>query len=80
MKRIKGRTIISHKQNVENKFFQISFMDLKIKIKKKVQTENKTHRDKILNINSIQLIQNLSSFQTPFEFLICIHWLWRYNV
>ena len=40
----------------------------------KLQSGNKAHQDKNLKINSIQGMQNLFSFQTPFKFLKSIHW------
>ena len=60
VKLIIGRTIISNKQNFETKLFGWVFMHLKIKIKK-IQTQNKTHQDKNLEINFIQVMQNLSA-------------------
>ena len=45
--------------------------------KRKIQTENKTRQDKNLKINSIQVMQNLFSFQTPFKFLKNIHWIYQ---
>ena len=48
--RDKGLTIISNKQNLENKAFLLGFMHLKIKIKE-IQTENKTSKDKNLKIS-----------------------------
>ena len=76
---MKGWTVISGKQNLENKAFYMGFMHLKIKLKR-IQTENKTYWDKNLKISSTQVMENLLSFQTQFKFLKSIHWLWRYNV
>ena len=47
MKEIKGRTIISHKQSLENKAFQMGFMHLKIKIKEKFKLKTKLTETKI---------------------------------
>ena len=44
----------------------MGFMHLKSKLKK-IQTENETHLDKNLKMNSIQVLHNLFSFQTPFK-------------
>ena len=46
IKKIKGRTIISDKQNLENKDF-MDFMDLKIKIKEKFNLKTKLTQTKI---------------------------------
>ena len=46
---MKGRTIISDKQNVENKAFQMDLIHLKIKIKKKFNLKTKLTETKIQN-------------------------------
>ena len=73
---------ISNKQNLENKAFQMGFTNLKIEIKEKFRLKTKLIKikDKKLKISSIQVMQNLFSFQTPFTFLKSIHWFWRYNI
>ena len=58
--------MISNKQNFENKDFQINFFASEYQNSSKIQTENRTHQDKNLKINSIQVMQNLFIFQTPF--------------
>ena len=62
-KEIKGRNIISNKQRFLDLFFAPENQD-----SSKIQTENKTHQDKNLKISSIQIMQNLFSFQAPFKF------------
>ena len=53
--RDKGRTIGFNKQNFENKAFQVFFFASENQYARKIQTENKTHEDKTLKINSIQV-------------------------
>ena len=49
IKEIRGRTIISHKQNLENKgrFYMMGFMHLKIKIEEKFKLKTKLTKTKI---------------------------------
>ena len=47
----------------------MGFMHLKIKIKEKFKLKTKTHQNKNLKISSMQVMQNLFSFQTQFKFL-----------
>ena len=47
IKEIKGRTIISNKQNSENEAFYIGFMHLKIKIKEKFKLYTELTKTKI---------------------------------
>ena len=46
-KEIKGRTIISDKQNLEKKAFSMGFIHLKIKIKEKFKLKTKLIETKI---------------------------------
>ena len=57
IKEIKGRTIISDKQNFQNKPFLMVFAS-------KNQDSSKTREDKNLKINSVQVMENPFSFQT----------------
>ena len=47
IKEIKGKTIISDKQNLENKAFYMDFMHLKIRIKEKFKLKTKLTNLKI---------------------------------
>ena len=47
IKEIKGRTIISDKQNLEHKASQVGFMHLEIKIKEKFKLKTKVTKTKI---------------------------------
>ena len=58
IKEIKGQTIISNKQNVENKAFQMGFMHLKIKIKEKFKLKTKLTK----------LCRIFSTFKCPLTF------------
>ena len=53
IKEIKGITIISDKQNPENKAFQMGFMHLKIQIKEKFEPKTKLTEIKNFKICSV---------------------------
>ena len=53
--------------------FSDEFYASEIKIKEKFKLKTKLTEKKILKVNSMQLMQNLFSFQAPFKFLKSIH-------
>ena len=58
-----------HQTKFRKQAFQMFFFASENQYSSKIQTENKTHQDKNLKItSSIQVMQNLFSFQTPFKF------------
>ena len=67
IKKIKGLKMISNKQNVKNEAFKVGFTLLKIELLEKFKLKiNLLY--KFNNQFSIQDVQNIFSFQTPFEF------------
>ena len=62
--------IISDKQNLENKSFLDGLLAPENQDSSKIQSDSKTHQDKSLKISSIQVMQNLFSFETSLNFYI----------
>ena len=60
--------MIFNKQNIKNRSFKVGFYSPENKTNWKIQAKNKTYWDKNLTISSMQDLQDLFSFNTPFEF------------